>query len=348
MSFEDLLRSWDGEEALIRFDRPTGAWMFICVHSTVRGPSAGGTRLRVYPQPADGLADAMRLSGAMSRKLAVAEQPFGGGKAVLAVPELPQGERRRELLLGYGDMIASLGGTYRTAADMNISSADLDVVAERCPHVYGRSVEHGGAGDSGRGTARGVFHGIRACLEHVFGTPDMNGRSVLVQGVGSVGRPLAELLAEANARVLVSDVARGAAEDVARAVDGEVVAADDAIDMPCDVYSPCAVGGTLHADSIPRLRCRIVAGSANNQLATPDDGDRLQAAGILYAPDFVINIGGVLQLLGLEDLGWDEAELERNLAGVAGTLATVFAAAEADGVAPAAAAERLAVERMRG
>ena len=348
MTLEELLRTWDGEEAVVRFDRPSGAWMFVCIHSTVRGPAAGGTRLRVYPQPADGLADAMRLSGAMSRKLAVAQLPFGGGKAVLAVPELPDGVLRRELLLRYGDVVASLGGTYRTAADMNISPADLDVVAERAPHVYGRSVDRGGAGDSGRGTARGVFHGIRACLEHVYGTEDMSGRSILVQGVGSVGRVLAVLLAEAGAHVFVSDVAERAARDVARTVGGEVVAADEAIEVPCDVYSPCAVGGTLDAGSIPRLRCRIVAGSANNQLATPEDGDRLHAAGILYAPDFVINIGGVLQLLGLEDLGWDEATLERNLAGVAETLATVFAAAEADGVTPAAAAERLAVERMRG
>ena len=348
MTFEELLQGWDGEEAVVRFDRPSGVWIFVCIHSTARGPAGGGTRLRVYPRPADGLADAMRLSGAMTRKLAMAQLPFGGGKGVLAVPELPDGERRRELLLRYGDVLAALGATFRTAGDMNIGPADLDVIAERAPHVYGRSVGRGGGGDSGVGTARGVFHGIRACLEYVFGAPDPAERSVLVQGVGSVGRPLARLLADARARVLVSDVAESAAQRVAEEVGAEVVSPAEAIGTSCDVYAPCAVGGTLNADTIPRLRCRIVAGSANNQLATPADGDRLAAAGILYAPDYVINIGGVLQLLGLEDLGWDGAALEENLARIGATLAEVFAAAEADGVTPAAAAEHLALERMRG
>ena len=188
---EDLIAGWDGEETVIRFDRPAGTWMFICVHSTVLGPAAGGMRMATYPAPADGLANAMRLSAAMTRKMAVLGAPFGGGKAVLAVPEIPAGEQRRSLLRRYGDMVASLGGTYRTAADMNTSAADMDVVAERCQYVYGRSQEQGGAGDSGWGTARGVFHGIRASLGQVFGSEDVAGRTVLVQGVGSVGAELA-------------------------------------------------------------------------------------------------------------------------------------------------------------
>jgi leucine dehydrogenase len=345
-SFEDLLRSWDGEQALIRFDRPTGTWMFVCVHSTARGPAGGGTRLQTYHAPAEGLADAMGLSAAMSRKMAVLEAPFGGGKAVLAVPELPTAETRRGLMLRYGDMVASLGGTFRTAADLNISSADLDVVAERCAYVYGRSEEHGGAGDSGPGTARGVFHGIRASLAHVFGTADLSGRKVLVQGVGSVGRPLAGLLAEAGAAVLVSDLAAERAQKAARAVGGVVIAADRALEAECDVYAPCAAGGQLSAESIPRLRCRIVAGSANNQLATSADARRLRDAGILYAPDYVINAGGVLQLLGLEDLGWDELTLEEHLAAIGATLRRIYTEADSDGITTAAAADRLAGQRL--
>ena len=161
--FEDLLRAWDGEEAVIRFDEPSGAWMFVCVHSTALGPAGGGTRMRVYDQPADGLADAMRLSQAMTAKMACANADRGGGKAVLAVPELPTGDARRALLLRYGDLVASLGGTYRTAGDMNITPEDLDIVHERCPWVYGTT---GAAGNSGRGTAIGVLHGIRASVEH--------------------------------------------------------------------------------------------------------------------------------------------------------------------------------------
>jgi leucine dehydrogenase len=337
--FEDLLRTWDGEEAVIRFDEPSGAWMFVCVHSTVLGPAGGGTRMRVYDQPSDGLADAMRLSQAMTAKMACANANRGGGKAVLAVPELPTGDARRTLLLRYGDLVASLGGTYRTAGDMNITPEDLDVVHERCRWVYGTT---GAAGNSGRGTAIGVLHGIRASVEHVFGSPDLSGRTVLVQGAGSVGHDLAGLLAADGARVLVSDVD----EERAAAAGGSVVPAAEALTTECDVYSPCAVGGTLSADSIPQLRCRIVAGSANNQLATPADAQRLHDRGILSAPDYVVNAGGVIQLIGLEDNGWDEAELERNLAGIGDTLRQVFRDADEAGITPAAAAERLAAARI--
>lgn len=344
--FEELLRAWDGEEVVVRFDEPSGTWMFVCVHSTVRGPAGGGTRMRVYDTPADGLRDGMRLSQAMTRKMAVADAPFGGGKAVLAVPALPEGDERRRLLLRYGELVQSLNGTYRTAADMNTSVADLDVIAERCSFVYGRSEENGGAGDSGPGTARGVFHGIRATVGHVYGTADLTGRSVLVQGVGSVGARLARQLAEAGATVLVSDVAPGAAPALAAEIGAEVVAPEAVIGTECDVYAPCAVGATLSSESIPRLRCRIVAGAANNQLAEPDDAERLRAAGVLYAPDFVINAGGVLHLLGIEELGWDAAELERRLEAIGDTLLEIYARAEAEGTTTEEAADRIAAARL--
>ena len=337
--FEDLLRGWDGEEAVIRYDADSGAWMFVCVHSTALGPGGGGTRLRVYETPADGLADAMKLSGAMTRKFAAADIPRGGAKAVLAVPELPQGDARRKLLLRYGELVASLGGTYRTAGDMNISPADLDVVAERCPWVYGTT---GKGGNSARGTAIGTHHAIRATVEHVSGSPDLAGKRVLVQGAGSVGADLVRLLQVDGAHVLVSDVD----ESRAAATGATVVPAADVIGTECDVYSPCAVGGTLNADTIPRLRCRAVAGCANNQLAEPEDGDRLHAAGILYAPDYVANAGGVIQLVGLEDLGWDEKELQQGLAKISDTLRTLFRNASEQGITPAAAAEQLAMQRV--
>ncbi|MDE3024713.1 MAG: phenylalanine dehydrogenase [Acidobacteriota bacterium] len=337
--FEDLLRGWDGEEAVIRFDAASGAWMFVCIHSTALGPGGGGTRMRVYPTPADGLADAMKLSGAMTRKFAAADIPRGGGKAVLAVPRLPEGEARRTLLLRYGELVAALGGTYRTAGDMNISPADLDVVAERCPWVYGTT---GRGGNSARGTAIGTLHAIRATVEHVFGSSSLSGRRVLVQGAGAVGADLIRLLQAEGADVLVSDV------DEARAVQtgATVVAAADVIGTECDLYSPCAVGGTLNAETIPELRCRAVAGCANNQLSEPEDGDRLHAAGILYAPDYVANAGGVIQLVGLEDLEWTEDELQQGLARVGDTLRTLFRASAEEGITPAAAAERLAAERV--
>jgi leucine dehydrogenase len=339
MGFESLLAGWDGEHAVVRHDPENGAWMFVCVHSSVRGPASGGTRMRAYPAPAEGLADAMRLSAAMTWKMAAAGMPRGGGKAVLAVPELPSGEPRRRLLRRYGELVASLGGNYRTAGDMNISPEDLDVVAETCPWVYGTTR---GGGNSGRGTARGALHAIRATVEHVFGSPDLAGRSVLVQGAGSVGAVLARELADAGARVLVSDVD----EERAAATGCETVPPERVVETQVDVYSPCAVGGTLNADSIPHLACRAVAGCANNQLAEPEDSERLRERGILYAPDFVVNAGGIIQLIGLEDEGWDEAQLEERLAGIGDTLRSLFAEAEADEITPAEAADRLVRRRL--
>jgi glutamate dehydrogenase/leucine dehydrogenase len=339
MDFEGLLERWEGEHAVVRYDEESGAWMFVCVHSTALGPAGGGTRMRVYAAPAEGLADAMRLSGAMTWKMAAAGLPRGGGKAVLAVPELPAGEPRRRLLRRYGELVASLGGTYRTAGDMNISPEDLDVVAETCPWVYGST---GRGGNSGRGTARGALHAIRATVEHLFGSPDLEGRSVLVQGAGAVGAVLARELADAGARVVVSDVdeARAAATGCG------TVPPDRALETEVDVYSPCAVGGTLDAESIPRLACRAIAGCANNQLAEPDDAERLSERGILYAPDYVVNAGGIIQLVGLVDEGWDEAQLEARLAAIGETLRTLFTEAAADGITPAEAADRLVRRRL--
>jgi len=291
--------------------------------------------MRVYPTPADGLADAMKLSQAMTVKMAGADLGRGGGKAVLAVPELPAGEARRALLLRYGDLVASLGGTYRTAGDMNITPQDLDVVKERCAYVYGTT---GGGGNSARGTAIAVHAGLQAAAGHAFGSADLGGRTVLVQGAGAVGADLVKLLQADGADVLVSDVDEARAE----ATGARVVAADDVYATECDIYAPCAVGGTLNADTIARLRCRIVGGSANNQLSEPADSKRLHERGILYAPDFIINAGGVIQLVGLEDRGWDEDELQRNLRSVGDTLREIFGR----GGDPADAAEQLAAERI--
>jgi leucine dehydrogenase len=339
MDFEDLLAGWDGEHAVVRHDAESGAWMFVCVHSTARGPAGGGTRMRVYPAPADGLADAMRLSAAMTWKMAAAGMPRGGGKAVLAVPELPAGEPRRRLLRRYGELVASLGGSYRTAGDMNVSPEDLDVVAETCPWVYGTT---GRGGNSGRGTARGALHAIRATVEHLFGSLELAGRSVLVQGAGAVGGVLAHELAGAGARVLVSDVE----EERAAATGCETVAPERVPETEVDVYSPCAVGGTLNADSIPLLACRAVAGCANNQLAEPEDADRLHERGILYAPDYVVSAGGIIQLIGLEDEGWDEERLEEGLAGIGDTLRALFAEGDAEDITPEEAADRLVRRRL--
>jgi leucine dehydrogenase len=348
VSFEDLLEGWDGEELVVRHDGPTGAWMLIGVHSTVLGPAMGGTRLKSYALPEEAVDDVLRLSSAMTVKQATADLPYGGGKAVVAVPEIPAPgtDARRDLLLRYAEMVDSLHGTYVTAADMNTGEADMDTIGERTSHVLGRSRAAGGSGDPAAGTATGVFHGIRATVAHAMGAETVEGRSVLIQGVGSVGARLAELLHDDGADLLLADVDAARAEAVAGRLGARTVPADEVIGTPCDVFAPCATGRVLTAETTPHLRCRIVAGAANNQLATPEDADRLAEAGIIYAPDFVINAGGVIHLAGSETLGWDEATMAKRLEAIGDTLADVYEAAAREGVSTAAAADRLARARI--
>jgi leucine dehydrogenase len=346
-TFEDLLGAWDGEMAVIHRDREIDAWIFICVHSTRLGPAGGGTRMKVYGTPTEALEDAMRLSAAMTRKLAVAGLPFGGGKAVIAVPEIPSGEQRRALFLRYGDRVASLGGVYRTSSDMNTGEADMDVIGERTEYVFGRSVEAGGSGNPAPPTAVGVYHGIRASLSHVFGSDDLDGRVVLIQGAGGVGSPLADHLVNAGASVLVADVDPARAQAVAARVKGTAIAVEQVFETDCDVFSPCAVGGILSRESAKRLRCRIIAGSANNQLAEPEAAELLRERAIVYAPDYVINGGGAIALVGLEQLGWRKFELDTALARIGETLKEIYERADAQGTSTAVAADLLAEERLQ-
>jgi leucine dehydrogenase len=347
-TFEERLGAWDGEELVVRRDVVTDGWMLIAVHSTVLGPAMGGTRATTYPSFDAAVTDALRLSQAMTRKQAAANLPFGGGKGVLALPEVPErgSATWRGVFERYGELIAALGGTYVTAADMNTSSVEMDVISERTPHVLGRSPERGGSGNPGPDTAVGVFHGIRAACRRVFGDADLSRRSVAVQGAGSVGWRLLELLRDAGARIVVADIDEDRARDAAAATGASVVAASEIVRTDRDVFAPCATGGILSAETIPMLRCRIVAGAANNQLETDEDDDRLAEAGILYAPDYVVNAGGVIHLAGHETLGWDEATVSARLAGIEHTLGEVFELAEDKGITTAEAADLVADARI--
>jgi leucine dehydrogenase len=344
--FEELIRTWDGEQVVVRFDEPSQTWMLVCVHSTTLGPGAGGTRMKVYPEPHEALRDGLRLSAAMTSKNAMAGLPLGGGKAVLAVPRVPTGSARRGLLLRYADLVESLHGTYWTACDMNTSSADMDVVGERCSTVFGRTEGAGGSGTSAPATAVGVFNGLRAAVAHAFGDSGLAGRTVAVQGVGAVGRPLAAALAEHGARLILTDVDEVRAKELAHELDADSVDAEDVYDADCDVFSPCATGGVLSERTIPRLRCRVVAGAANNQLAEPEDADRLADRGILYAPDYVVSAGGIIHLASLEMLGEDEAVRDGRIRAIGDTLAEVFALASDRGISTAAAADAIVGRRL--
>jgi glutamate dehydrogenase/leucine dehydrogenase len=265
---------------------------------------------------------------------------------VLAVPALPTGTARRELLLRYGDLVESLHGTYWTACDMNTTPPDMDVVAERCSSVFARTTAHGGSGASAPATADGVFTGIRTSVAHAFGTGSLDGRTVLVQGVGEVGGPLARRLVEHGARPILTDVDDARVKELADELDVEVVPPDEAVGVECDVFSPCATGGVLTAETIPRLRCRVVAGAANNQLGEPEDAERLAARRILYAPDYVVNAGGIIHLASLEMLGEDIAKRDERVRAIGDTLTELFRLAEAEGISTGAAAERMARARL--
>lgn len=345
-SLQRLIADWDGEALVSRHDRETDTWMFIGIHSTRLGPACGGTRMRVYPTPADAAQDVLRLAEGMTLKCAVAGLPTGGGKAVLAVPELPTGAARRRVLLRYGRLIDTLQGSYRTGPDMNTNADDMDVLNEATRHAFGRSPANGGSGSSAPDTAVGVWHGIKASCAHAFGSADLAGRSVLVQGAGGVGGALVELLVADGAKVLVADVSADRVRELERRHGIEPVDPADVVGAGCDVYAPCATGAVLTAESIPALRCAVVAGAANNQLGEPGDAERLRAAGILYAPDFVINSGGALHLIGTEMLGWDAATLAARVAGIGGTLTEIYRHADSERTTTAEAAEAIARSRL--
>lgn len=291
--FPQLIASFDGVAVISRFDRPSGTWIFISLDDDRLGRMTGGTRMRIYDDPADGLLDSMRLARGMTSKWAALGMPFGGAKAVLAIDHPLEGDERRGLLERYGRLIESLRGLFSTGEDLGTTPEDFAVIGRRTRFIHGFDPVTGEKVDPGPFTARGVFAGMRAAAEEVFGD-GLATRRVLVQGVGHVGRRLAEMLEREGAAVLLCDIDEELARRVADELGCEAVPADRVYQTPCDVYSPCAVGGTLNELTIPQLSCRLVAGSANNQLASDDDADRLLERGIVYAPDFVINGGGAM------------------------------------------------------
>jgi len=342
---EDLLRSWDGESVVLHLDRPTGAWIIVAIHSTHLGPGTGGTRLKQYSDLEAAVRDALLLAEGMTYKFATIGLPRGGAKAVIAIPAGFDRAQRAGLLRRYGSLIHQLDGLFETGPDVGTSPDDMDLIAETgAPYVRARTPASGGAGDSAPATALGVFHAIRVSCEKAFGDASLHDRRVLVQGAGSVGGRLIALLQEAGAAVLVADVDQAA---LCRQVDVEHLSAAEVYGTPCDVFAPCALGGVLNHQSIPLLRCRVVAGAANNQLAHPKDAEDLRSRGILYAPDFVANLGGAVAISGRETLGWSEDEANRQVVdAVTSALRHVFRIAADEGITTVTAALRLAQARL--
>jgi leucine dehydrogenase len=338
--FGDLIRAWDGVGVVLSFDAPTGTWIFIAIHDDTLGMALGGCRMKVYPRAEDGLRDAMRLAEGMTFKWAAMDFPYGGGKTVLAIPGPLESSDKTGLLHRFGELLNSLKGAYGTGEDLGTTPADMREIATVSEYVIGVHGIDDGPSDPGPFTARGVFEGIRSSLRHRYGTDDLADRTVLVQGVGHVGGPLARLLSGADASVLVSDADADKAATMAGEIGGGIVNPDDVYDTKCDVYAPCAVGATLNADTIPRLGCAIVAGSANNQLDAPEDAERLAERGILYAPDYVVNAGGAMAFTLVYAGERRVEELERRVSEIGNTLDEIFTESTERGESPVLAAAR--------
>ena len=341
MTFEHVVEHGH-ETVVLCHDRATGMRAIIALHDTTLGPGLGGTRFRPYASEEEALTDVLRLSQGMTYKNAAAGLDLGGGKAVLL------GDPRTKtpaLLEAYGRAVDRLGGAYLTAEDVGTTQADMDLLRTVTPYVTGTS---GGSGDPSPATAWGVFHAIRATLAFLEDDVEtLEGRHVVVVGVGKVGGALVGHLVEAGAQVTISDV------DVVRVTDLGVrhgvgiVGADEAHRVPCDVLSPCALGAGLNERVIPELVCRAVVGAANNQLATPEDAARLATAGILYAPDFVVNAGGVINISEeLRPGGYDPARARVAVERIDDNLLRVLNVARDESITTQLAAERVAERRI--
>ena len=345
---ETPLISLDHEELVIRRGRRSGVYTIVAVHSTTLGPALGGCRMWRYESSADGARDALRLSRAMTYKAAACGLDLGGGKGVICLEpgRAPSGKLRHDVLLDFADTVNVLEGSYITAEDVGTSARDMAVIAEVTQHVTGLDRRRGGSGDPSPYTALGVEGAMRACCERVFGSGDLEGRTVAVVGAGRVGSQLVQRLSKAGAKVLVGDIDDSKRERLVSLPGVNWTDPSSAMLASVDVVAPCALGGVIDQVNVGRLRCRIVCGSANNVLAHEGLAEDLVAAGILYAPDFIANAGGLINV-SFELGNYDPAEARSRAGAIEQTMRELLDEAEAAGVTPLAAAYRLARRRLR-
>ena len=342
------LISLDHEELVIRKGRRTGVYTIVAVHSTVRGPALGGCRMWRYASSADGARDALRLSRAMTYKAAVAGVGLGGGKGVISAPvgPAPSGKLRREMLLDFADTVNVLDGRYITAEDVGTSSRDMALLSEKTDHVTGLSRVRGGSGDPSPFTALGVEAAMRACCERRFGSSDLAGRTVAVVGAGRVGSRLARRVSKAGAEVILADIDESKRSLIEELPGARWADPSSALLADVDILAPCALGGAVDEVTVRHLRCEIVCGSANNQLAHEGLAEDLAERGILYAPDFIANAGGLINV-ALELEGYDAARARRRVAAIEETMAHILEEAEGAETTPLAAAYAIARRRLR-
>ncbi len=331
-------------ERVVQFeDVPSGLFGYVAIHSTQLGPAAGGVRMRQYGNRSEALDDALRLSRGMTFKNAAADLPLGGGKAVIVGD--PAVDKSAELMQAFGRVVQELRGQYWTAEDMGMTPADMAQIRQETQFAAGLADGRFASGDPSPITARGIFNAIRTTAQHRFGSADLKGKTVSVQGLGHVGHNLCEMLNDAGADLIATDINADQVERVAEQFSAQPVAPDAIFAAKADIFAPCAIGGILNETSIPLLNVAVVAGGANNQLATDKDGKRLHQRGILYAPDFVANGGGIInvatEILQIPDR---EVWVESKLCALDHTLDRVLTRARQLDVSPNDVAERIVNE----
>ncbi|RME73954.1 MAG: Glu/Leu/Phe/Val dehydrogenase [Planctomycetota bacterium] len=326
------------EEVVRAVDQSIDFHAIIAIHDTTLGPALGGCRLWNYATEDEALQDVLRLAKGMTYKAACAGLALGGGKSVII------GNKRDEaIFLAMGEFVESLGGRYITAEDVGTSVEDMKIIAQKTKYVTGLPREMGSSGDPSPFTAKGVFEGMKACLEEVYGNHDFQGKVVALQGVGHVGSYLAGHLHEAGAKLVICDMDSKKVEEVANKYNAQVVELDKIYDADCHIFAPCALGAVINDETIPRLKCKIVAGPANNQLLRPEHAKKLQERGILYAPDYVLNAGGLINVYTeLEPGGYDEKRAMERVNHIYDAIKNIIQLAKKEGICTEEASERFA------
>ena len=346
MEFIDYMQANGHEELAVWTDPLAGVKAFIAIHDRTLGPALGGVRIWPHPTDEAAIMDVLRLSLAMTYKSAAAGLPLGGGKGLIVAD--PHTDKTEAMFRSYGRFVDSLGGRYVTTEDVGADAQNMAWVATETEHVVGLSEESGGSGNPAAVTGYGVFQAMRACAESVWGSDTLRDRRIAIQGFGNVATSLAHHLADAGAELIVTDVYDEARQRAALLPRTATVDADAIYDVECDVFAPCALGGVLSEATIPRLKCAIVCGAANNQLATPQDADRLAARNILYAPDYIANAGGVTNVYFELGGPYDRGAAMAKTAEIHATMTRVIETARRQCVTTAAAADCIAEARLQG
>jgi leucine dehydrogenase len=347
MELFSYLERYDYEQVVFCYDEASGLKAIIAIHDTTLGPALGGCRMWTYASEEEAILDALRLARGMTYKNAAAGLNLGGGKTVIIGN--PKTDKSEAMFRALGRYIQSLNGRYITAEDVGTTVHDMDIIHKETRFVTGVSQAYGSSGNPSPMTALGVFRGMQATAKVALGTPDLAGKTVAIQGLGSVGYALAEHVHQAGAKLIVTDINEEALRRAARDLDAQVVGPTEIFDVECDIFAPCALGAVINDDTIERLRCKAIAGSANNQLAEERHGDRLHEMGILYAPDYVINSGGVINVAD-ELEGYNRERAQAKVERIYDIMLELYEVAERERIPSYKAADRMAearIEQMR-